>query len=150
MADLAAYLAGTWTVERTMLDRASGVRGSFAGSVTFEPMHDGALAQREHGTVRWGNHSGPASREYTWQPGPSAGVMEVFFPDGRPFHTVDLTGASAEGAHWCSPDDYRVHYEAVGPDELQYTWDVRGPAKDLLLESVLRRAQGVVVRAHGA
>jgi hypothetical protein len=54
---------------------------------------------------------------------------------------VDLTGAAADSAHWCSPDDYRVHYEAVGPDELHYAWDVRGPAKDLLLSSVLRRAR---------
>ncbi|WP_229231824.1 DUF6314 family protein [Sinomonas cyclohexanicum] len=144
MPDLRAYLAGSWSVERTLLDRATGARGSFTGTVTFSPVPDagdGALAQREDGTMRWGSHEGPAAREYVWRPGGTPGSMDVFFPDGRPFHTVDLTGASADGDHWCSPDDYRVHYEAVGPDELRYTWDVRGPAKDLLLESVLRRAR---------
>ena len=27
----------------------------------------------------------------------------------------------------------------IGPDEFRYRWDVTGPAKDQLLESVLRR-----------
>jgi hypothetical protein len=140
--DLRAYLVGTWSVERTMLDRSTGARGTFSGTVAFAPdatAHDGALHQREDGTVRWDAYEGPATREYVWRPGSHPGSMDVCFPDGRPFHSVDLTGAVAEGAHWCSPDDYRVHYEAVGADELRYTWDVRGPAKDLLLTSVLRR-----------
>jgi hypothetical protein len=140
--DLRAYLEGSWSVERRLLDRATGAEGAFTGMVTFSalsPDDDGALAQREDGTVRWGTHQGHAFREYVWRPGASPGSMDVFFPDGRPFHTVDLTGASADGSHWCSPDDYRVHYEAVGPDELRYTWDVRGPAKDLLLDTTLRR-----------
>ncbi|MGT2463498.1 DUF6314 family protein [Sinomonas atrocyanea] len=137
--DLRAYLLGSWAVERELVDRASGARGSFAGTVAFEPTDDGGLRQRERGSVRWGAHEGPAEREYLWRPGAHAGTMDVFFPDGRPFHAVDLTGSADDGAHWCSPDDYRVHYEAVGPDELRYAWDVRGPAKDLLLTSVLRR-----------
>jgi hypothetical protein len=137
--DLRAYLLGVWAVERELLDRASGARGSFSGTVAFEAADDGGLRQCERGTVRWGSHEGPAGREYLWRPGPGPGAMEVFFPDGRPFHAVDLTGSAGDGAHWCSPDDYRVRYEAVGPEELRYTWDVRGPAKDLLLTSVLRR-----------
>lgn len=144
MPDLRAYLAGSWTVERVLLDRATGTRGSFSGTVTFSPLpdpaHDGALVQREDGTMRWGSHEGHAEREYVWRPAVSPGAMDVYFPDGRPFHTVDLTGAAADGTHWCSPDDYRVHYNAVGPDELHFTWDVKGPAKDLLLTSVLHRA----------
>lgn len=137
--DLRAYLAGAWALERDLLDRASGARGRFTGAVAFEPTDDGGLRQREQGTLRWGAHEGPAEREYVWRPGAHAGAMDVFFPDGRPFHAVDLTGSADDGAHWCSPDDYRVRYEAVAPDELRYTWDVRGPAKDLLLSSVLRR-----------
>ncbi|WP_413250040.1 DUF6314 family protein [Sinomonas flava] len=145
MPDLYAFLRGTWSVERTMLDRATGSRGRFSGTVTFAPLStdadDGALQQREEGTVRWGSHEGPATREYIWRPGAHPGAMEVFFPDGRPFHSVDLAGAASDSTHWCSPDDYRVRYEAAGPDELRWTWDVTGPAKDLLLESVLRRTR---------
>ncbi|NUP74085.1 MAG: hypothetical protein HOQ07_05470 [Sinomonas sp.] len=151
--DLRAYLRGTWAVERDLLDRASGARGTFAGVVVFEETDDGAaLRQREEGTVRWGTHEGPATREYVWRPSRSPDAMDVFFPDGRFFHTVRLRQPSGSGSgthsgtapdwqaeHWCDPDDYRVTYTAAGPDELRYTWDVTGPTKDLLLTTVLRR-----------
>lgn len=144
--DLRAYLRGEWSVERALLDRASGARGSFAGTVAFTEADDGAaLLQHEEGTVRWGGHEGPASREYVWRPGPSAQSMDVYFPDGRFFHTVRLSGSGTSdrdgwrAQHWCDPDDYRVTYTAVGPHELRYEWDVTGPAKDLLLTTVLRR-----------
>ncbi|WP_245828037.1 DUF6314 family protein [Sinomonas mesophila] len=139
MPDLHAYLAGTWDVERSLTDRATGARGSFAGTVAFEPTDDGGLRQSESGTLRWGTHEGPAEREYVWAATGSPAAMDVFFPDGRPFHRADLARGACDSDHWCSPDDYRVRYEALGPDELRYTWDVHGPAKDLLLESTLRR-----------
>ena len=139
MPDLRAYLAGTWDVERSLTDRATGERGSFAGTVAFEPTDDGGLRQSESGTLRWGPHEGPAERVYVWAPTGAPGAMDVFFPDGRPFHRADLAGGSCDSGHWCSPDDYRVRYEAVGADELRYSWDVHGPAKDLLLETTLRR-----------
>ena len=139
MPDLRAYLAGTWDVERSLTDRSSGASGSFAGTVSFEPTDDGGLRQSESGTLRWGQHEGRAEREYVWAPTASLAAMDVFFTDGRPFHRADLAAGSGGSGHWCSPDDYRVRYEAVGPDELRYSWDVRGPAKDLLLESTLRR-----------
>ncbi|MGN6405015.1 DUF6314 family protein [Sinomonas sp.] len=145
--DLRAYLRGTWTVQRSLLDRATGARGSFSGLLTFtDTDDDGALLQRESGTIRWGQHEGPATREYVWRPTSESDTMDVFFPDGRFFHRVSLSAepaspgsAGAEAEHWCAPDTYRVSYEVVGPDELRYEWDVMGPAKDLLLTTVLAR-----------
>ena len=73
------------------------------------------------------------------RPAETAEVMDVAFPDGRPFHRMGFTGQSNQDVHWCDPDTYRVRYTARGPDEACYRWDVTGPAKDQLLESVLRR-----------
>ena len=136
-------------MERSRLDRSTGARGSFSGLVTFtETADDGALLQRESGTVRWGQHEGSATREYVWRPTSSPDTMDVFFPDGRFFHRVSLSrgpsGLRAE--HWCAPDTYRVSYTVVGPDELRYVWDVTGPAKDQLLTSVLARVPSGTVR----
>lgn len=149
--DLRAYLRGTWNVQRSLFDRATGAHGSFTGSVTFAAMDsapddDGALLQRESGTIRWGQHEGPATREYVWRPTSEGHTMDVYFPDGRFFHRVSLSAepaspdsAGAQAEHWCAPDTYRVFYEVLGPDELRYEWDVKGPAKDLLLTTVLAR-----------
>jgi hypothetical protein len=137
--DLRAYLAGSWTVERTLLDRASGTRGTFTGVVRYTENPDGGLHYREDGTMHWPTHSGPAFREYVLKPGAGPESMEVFFPDGRPFHLMSFSEQGHEDEHWCDPDDYRVNYSYAGPDAFSFTWDVQGPSKDLLLESQLVR-----------
>ncbi|MFJ4208407.1 DUF6314 family protein [Paenarthrobacter sp. NPDC089675] len=139
--DLRAYLAGDWTVERTLLDRATGTRGTFTGVVRYAKNPDGGLDYREDGTMHWPTHSGPAFREYVLKPGATEESMDVFFPDGRPFHVMSFAGDANQDKHWCDPDDYYVKYSWQGPDGFSFTWDVHGPAKDLLLESRLKRQQ---------
>jgi hypothetical protein len=133
--------AGRWTLERDLLDRADGTRGTFSGVVLFTPTDDGGLALREEGTMRWPSFTGPASREYLLKP--AAGrpdALDVFFPDGRPFHRMSFTPEANLDNHWCDPDTYRVGYTLEGPDAFSYSWDVTGPRKDLLLASRLVRS----------
>jgi len=147
--DLRAYLlgagdttgpsAGGWTIERDLLDRRDGTRGTFSGVVLFVPDDDGGLALREEGTMRWPTFTGPASREYLLKPGGQPDALDVFFPDGRPFHRMSFMPEANQDKHWCDPDTYRVAYTLDGPDRFSYTWDVTGPRKDLLLASRLVR-----------
>lgn len=143
--DLRAYLLGSWSVDRTLWDRSADTRGTFTGVATFIEMDDGALRFREDGTVRWEApdgkpFTGPAQREYVLRPSERPDTLEVFFPDGRPFHRMSFASIDESELHWCDPDTYRVKYSLVSRDEYAYSWDVNGPAKNLLLESVLRRA----------
>lgn len=140
--DADAASAGQWTVQRDLLDRADGTRGTFSGVVHFVPTDDGGLAFREEGTMRWPSFTGPASREYLLRPAGSPDALDVFFPDGRPFHRMSFTPESNLDRHWCDPDTYRVAYDYGGRDRFSYTWDVQGPRKDLLLTSHLVRRQG--------
>jgi len=142
--DLRAYLLGDWSVDRTLLDRATGSRGTFTGVVRFTETNDGGLRFREEGTVQWNPaggtpFAGPASREYLLRASATPDAMDMFFPDGRPFHRIGFGGQDHRDTHWCDPDTYRVEYTKLGPDEFHYRWDVTGPAKDLLLESALHR-----------
>lgn len=142
--DLRAYLRGSWSVDRTLLDRSTGTSGTFTGVVRFTGDDDGGLWWREEGTVRWAAlggapFAGPASREYLLRPADTPDVLDVYFPDGRPFHRMGFAGQTNQDEHWCDPDTYRVTYTFRGPDQCGYRWDVTGPAKDQLLESVLHR-----------
>lgn len=144
--DLRAYLRGSWSVDRTLLDRSTGINGTFTGVVRFTAHDDGGLLWREEGTVRWAPldrapFTGPASREYLLRPADTPEVLDVYFPDGRPFHRMGFDGQANQDEHWCDPDTYRVTYTFRGPDQCGYRWDVTGPAKDQLLESVLRRLE---------
>ena len=148
--DLRAYLRGGWSVERTLLDRSTGARGTFTGLARFSAgtgPDDGGLQFREEGTVVWTTSSGmpftaPATREYLLRPSGSPDTMDMLFPDGRPFHRMGFGTDSSHAQHWCDPDTYRVSYTLIGPDEFRYRWDVIGPSKDQLLESVLHRVPG--------
>jgi hypothetical protein len=142
--DLRAYLlgdsrAGRWSVERELLDRAEGTHGTFSGVVVFSPTDDGGLAFHEEGTMRWPSFTGPASREYLLKPAGGPDALDVLFADGRPFHRMSFEPEANLDQHWCDPDTYRVAYALDGPDRFSYTWDVRGPNKDLLLASTLER-----------
>ena len=153
VTDLRAFLLGSWSVHRTMLDRSTGSLGHFTGVALYTGTsdtgtNDGGLHYREHGTVSWATagarpFTGSASREYVLrpaaEPADEPGMMDMFFPDGRPFHRMGFADLSHQDRHWCDPDTYRVDYTLIGPDEFRYSWDVTGPAKNLLLESVVRR-----------
>jgi Family of unknown function (DUF6314) len=132
---------GLWTVQRDLLDRANGTRGTFSGVVHFVPVNDDGLDLREEGTMRWPAFTGPATREYVLKTTARADTLDVFFPDGRPFHSMSFTPRANLDQHWCDPDTYRVTYTYEGADSFSYSWDVRGPRKDLLLTSRLVRVQ---------
>ncbi len=144
VSDLRAYLLGGWSLDRTLLDRGTGSRGRFTGVAGFTGTGDGGLHYREHGTMTWTPagaqpFTGPASREYLLRPADRPDSLDMFFPDGRPFHRMSFADLTSQDRHWCDPDTYRVSYTVIGPEEFRYSWDVTGPAKNLLLESVLRR-----------
>ncbi|MBD1543796.1 hypothetical protein G9E11_16445 [Arthrobacter sp. IA7] len=146
--------AGRWAVERTMLDRAGGTRGTFTGVVIFSPDGDGGLRFHEEGTVVWpavngDTFSGPATRDYVLRAADTPDALDMLFPDGRPFHRMSFSPEASQDRHWCDPDTYRVTYVRHGEDEFSYFWDVTGPRKDLLLESVLQRLPGTATAADG-
>ena len=103
--------AGRWRVERDLLDRSDGTRGTFTGVVLFTPTDDGGLDLREEGTMRWPTFTGPASRDYLLRPAETPDAMDMLFPDGRPFHRMSFSPEASQDRHWCDPDTYRVTYE---------------------------------------
>ncbi|WP_104118921.1 DUF6314 family protein [Arthrobacter sp. B1805] len=134
--DAIALLTGTWSTHRTLLDRASGTAGIFTGTTTFTPA-DGGLRWDEAGTVFWPHFRGPASRSYSIEGDGSA--IAVHFEDGRLLCRLDLSHGRARDDHACAPDTYRVEFAVTSPDTIEYSWDVTGPAKDLLLTTTLTR-----------
>lgn len=131
--------AGRWQLERDLLDRSNGTHGTFSGVVLFTPTRDGGLALREEGTMRWPSFAGPATREYVLKPTDRPDALDVFFPDGRPFHRMSFSAEASNDTHWCDPDTYRVTYTYQAHDRFSYSWDVTGPRKDQLLVSHLER-----------
>ncbi|KQY58283.1 hypothetical protein ASD11_01045 [Aeromicrobium sp. Root495] len=133
-------LLGTWTLERTIDDRASGEARSVAGSTHLSLLDDGRVRWDESGVMRWAAHEVPVSRTlFVEQRGDD---WFVTFEDGRDFHPWSTETAVD---HDCPPDVYTgaitVHGAGAEVSSWSVTWTARGPAKDYTMVSLLSRAE---------
>ncbi|MFD8738840.1 DUF6314 family protein [Streptomyces sp. NPDC059618] len=140
VGDVLTYLGGSWRVERTVRDLASGAEGRFTGTTVFAPADGGGLLHRESGTFVWQGVARPAERTLRFLPGGGPGTALVRFSDGRPFHDLDLTSGHWVADHPCSSDLYRGEFTVRDEDHWRSVWRVRGPAKDLVLTTGYARA----------
>lgn len=137
MPDLDAF-AGRWRIARQIDDRRAGQMARFDGEVVFMPEGPG-LRYEETGVMHLpGQPPMQATRRYDWRPG--AGGIEVFFDDGRFFHTIG-PGAQPRARHECAPDLYRVAYDFTGWPLWRAVWQVSGPRKDYEMVTRYARAE---------
>lgn len=134
--DPLAFLTGRWSTQRGLLDRSTGARGTFSGTTIFTP-DGGGLLWDEEGTVSWPTFQGPAFRSY--RIAAEDDTLAVLFPDDRLLCRLDLRSGRARDEHACTPDTYIVDFRVTSPGTVEYSWDVTGPAKDLLLTTTLTR-----------
>ncbi|MFE1953076.1 MULTISPECIES: DUF6314 family protein [Streptomyces] len=142
VADALAFLAGKWDVERTVRDLSAQVTGRFAGTTDFVPAADGegGLRHVESGAFTWRGVERPAERTLFFRPGDEPGTAVVHFADGRFFHGLDLRTGSHVADHPCAADLYRGTFTVTGRDRWWSEWNVRGPAKNLVIKTYYRRA----------
>ncbi|MET8245218.1 DUF6314 family protein [Streptomyces sp. NPDC005202] len=133
VSDVLTYLAGSWRVERTVRDLASGDEGLFTGTTVFSALQEGGLLHHETGTFVWQGTPRPAERTLRFLPGSPPGTADVRFADGRPFHDLDLTSGRHLADHPCAADLYRGEFTVRDADHWRTVWRVAGPAKDLVL-----------------
>ena len=139
VTDVAAFLRGTWVIDRDVVDSLSGAAGTFNGTADFVPDGD-ALTWVEAGQLQWDTQTHKAGRRLLVAVRPSVPcVVDVAFDDGRFFHSADLSSGSDTFVHGCAPDTYRGTWTVISPNRFQLTWDVEGPAKQLTIRSVYSR-----------
>lgn len=129
-------LLGRWQLDRTLLDRTSGLRGCMHGSLVLSAEPDGRLRWFESGTLHWDGQGVAVTRTYRLSRGTDG--WWVLFEDDRPFHPW-APGISVE--HDCAPDRYRGLVVVRDPAAVSVRWEVRGPAKDHRYRSRLRRTR---------
>ena len=140
VVDLAGFLAGTWRLDRELLD-ATGrtTSGRFTGCGTFTPDAEvpGLLRYVERGTAQFGSHQGPAARRLGYLV--DGARAQVDFDDGRFFHDLDLRAGAWEVEHLCRADLYRGRFEVDDEHRWRQQWTVTGPHKDQRIHTVLTR-----------
>jgi Family of unknown function (DUF6314) len=137
--DVAAYLRGTWVIDREIVDALHGAAGTFTGTADFAPDGD-SLSWVEAGELQWAAETHRAGRRLLVAVRPAMPcVVDVAFDDGRFFHRADLSSGGDAFVHGCAPDTYSGTWTVISPNRFQLTWDVEGPAKQLTIKSVYSR-----------
>ena len=137
IVDLKAYLEGAWRICRRIDDQRRGERGTFDGEATFS-REKATLRYHERGVLRLNDFEGEGSRGYVYA-FPAAAIAEVYFEDGRFFHTLDLTSGIWSAEHTCGEDLYRGEFVVVDADLWGAVWHVNGLRKKLILDAEYRR-----------
>lgn len=127
-----ADFEGVWRLTRQIEDARAGLTGRLDGQAVFAP-GQGGLILTETGELRYGDGAPmQAERRYLWRA--EAGGIAVFFEDGRPFHW--FSPATPEARHVCPPDLYQVRYDFSAWPAWRAVWQVSGPRKDYIMESL--------------
>ncbi|WAX80966.1 DUF6314 family protein [Streptomyces sp. KMM 9044] len=131
---------------RTVRDLAGGGLGRFEGTTFFGPLkgggppEDGGLLHQESGTFTRQGVPRPTERTLRFLPATGrgahpGGAVDVRFDDGRPFRRLDLSAGRCVADHRCAADLYRGESTLLDEDHWRTVWRVRGPAKDLVLDT---------------
>ena len=121
-------------MQRTIDDRLAG-QGRFEGCAVITAGHPWTYKEKGE-MILPGGQRHAAQRSYLWEPQPERGAIDIYFDDGRPFHTLPLSGG--ETGHWCDPDQYDVRYDFGDWPQWEAVWTVRGPRKDYTMRSWYR------------
>jgi hypothetical protein len=147
VSDTLAFAAGHWRIERVLADHRSGTQGRFTGEAVLSepvpaepvPAEPGAtLCYLETGELRFGAHTGPATRTLHYQDR-TDGTVDVRFADGHLFYRLDLRSGRCEAVHQCRADRYEITYLVLSEDVMEERWRVHGPDKDYRATATLIR-----------
>jgi hypothetical protein len=138
VSDTLGFMRGRWHLERTLADHRSRTTGLFTGSAVVESVTSDQHDYREQGELRFGGHTGPATRRLVLWGGPD-GTADVRFADGRPFYLLDLRSGQWRAEHLCGEDRYEVTHLVLTAGLMEERWRVLGPDKNY--ESITRLAR---------
>jgi hypothetical protein len=168
VSDTLAFAAGHWRIERVLADHRSGTQGRFTGRATLSELAPGSatpgepqpsepqlsgetqpddrgpddpgpeLCYLETGELRFGTHTGPATRTLRYQGRPD-GTVDVRFADGHLFYRLDLREGCCTAVHQCRADRYEITYLVLSENVMEERWQVRGPGKDYQATATLIR-----------
>ncbi|MBO0714590.1 MAG: hypothetical protein J2P59_07520 [Acidimicrobiales bacterium] len=140
VANLGSFLAGRWEIDRRIVDRPGAHEGRYVGVGWFLP-EDGGLRYEERGRLRTGSREVSAGRGLRLRLRED-GQADVAFPDGSPFHGLDLRSGFWHVAHDCGCDRYLGSYVVRSPSAWETTWTVAGPGQEARMSSAYRRSAG--------
>lgn len=131
--NLKAWLQGEWLFERIVQDFKSSQIGKMTGQGSFTPHQKGFLYQ-ELARFSFGAYHEEVRQSYLYSFS-SLTCAEVFFIDGRFFHTLDLSTGQQQVVHHCGSDIYEGSFNLLSHANWQIKWSIAGPRKKMIINT---------------
>jgi len=128
-------LEGRWLLTRK-ITHSTNVQNHFTGEAHFDRSGP-RLIQTETGQLSVADQSLEAKQRYFWEA--KGRLLNVYFSDLRPFHSIPLNAAHPSTVHLCDPDRYEVAYDFSAWPQWETRWCVEGPRKDYVMHSIYTR-----------
>ena len=132
-------LEGKW-----IFNRSTNGFGDMTGSASFLPLPNdfSTFSYRETGIfVTPQGMDTPFYREYLYCL--NKRVIEVYFSIHQKkqglFHTLTFSSHTAMAIHPCRDDIYTATYTFLDDSTFMLRYDVKGPAKDIIIETVFKK-----------
>jgi hypothetical protein len=137
---LKRWLQGTWDVQKIILDLNQKTEGTFKGTLHFKKSKEDSriLLYCEEGMLSFQDFEGPSFRSlfYTF---PETYQANVYFAPSSFFHDLDLRTGQWSVLHSCGSDLYEGKFSVREENQWQVTWKIKGPRKNLIIDSTLVR-----------
>ena len=143
--DLARFLEGNWHVARMITSTDQRTTAFFQGLASFLRVSATRLEYFEAGTLRTEDTALEAGRSWVLDM-VDRSVADISFPDGRPFHRIDLRRGRARSVFLCDSDRYVGTFVAIAPSILIARWRVTGQKKQYVSTTTFNRTDVEVTR----
>jgi hypothetical protein len=135
--DLKNWLQGSWAFERTVQDFKHNQVGKMTGQGDFT-LHQNGLLYEEQAQFFFGAYRDEVHQSYLYSFS-SLSCADVFFMDGRLFHTLNLSTAQDQSLHCCGADTYRGFFKVLNSRYFLIIWNIEGPKKKMIIKTKLHK-----------
>ena len=137
--NLKKFLHGNWDFVRQIDDKYGASSGEMKGHAEISPEGDHYLYQEE-GTLETTAYQGSFHRSYIYK-FDGEDVVKLYFLDGKFFHDLILKKEGWDVEHVCGEDRYVGHFEQIDDNSWRARWEISGPRKDVILNTVFHRSK---------
>lgn len=142
-SELFGYFEGKWNITRNITSLKPEENMNIKGIAEFSYQPKNILKYYEECEVLFNdtNNSLASSKVYYYEYDSGKDICTKYFEDYRMFYELNMKENLITGVHLCGNDIYNSSYQILSDDKFSISYDVKGPQKKYLIETIYSSVQ---------